>query len=113
MKVLLILTVSCITLALCHGSCFHTAPELVLKDGVVVNPGSCIDPYDMSKHALGSEWNTAECKSCRCNSNGMLQCCSRYGGTAVVEGCKALADPETCTFKFYKADDLSTPCPGF
>ncbi|XP_060107828.1 small serum protein 5-like [Heteronotia binoei] len=112
MKVLLILTVSCITLTLCHGACFLRTPELVMQDGKFVDPNGCIDPYDKSKHNLESEWNTANCQRCECNSKGELQCCSRYGGIAVAEGCKAVADPDTCTYKFYKADDPSTPCPG-
>nr|XP_056716060.1 small serum protein 5-like [Euleptes europaea] len=110
-KALLILTVLCITLTLCHGSCFWDEPQAVIKDGKVLDPDSCTDPYDGSKHALGSAWNTAKCFGCSCSSKGVLHCCTRYGGPAVMEGCKGVVDLETCTYKFYKVDDPSTPCP--
>ncbi|XP_048369010.1 small serum protein 5-like isoform X1 [Sphaerodactylus townsendi] len=112
-KVFLILTISYITLAMCHGACFQSAPELAIKDGQLVKPDSCVDPQDESKHALGSSWNSTNCMGCNCNDEGEVQCCSRYGGLAVVEGCKGVVDPETCEYKFYKADDPSAPCPGF
>ncbi|XP_077161829.1 small serum protein 5-like [Paroedura picta] len=111
MKVLMILTISCITLALCHGACFVQKPEVDLT-GNLVDPGNCTDLYDNSKHPFGSEWNTAKCQSCSCNNNGEMTCCDRYGGIAVVEGCEAVVDPETCTYKFYKTGDPSVPCPG-
>ncbi|XP_054854518.1 small serum protein 5-like [Eublepharis macularius] len=113
MKVLPILTVLCITLALCHGACLVAPPQLTIKDGKIVDPDGCVDPFDGSKHPFQSEWNTENCHICYCDSKGEVQCCSRYGSIAVAEGCKAVVDPETCTYKFYKADDPSTPCPGF
>ncbi|XP_034974746.2 small serum protein 2-like [Zootoca vivipara] len=80
-----------------------------LSLGQLVVPTKCTDPYDGSKHPLGSKWNTAECMECTCSRSGM-ECCTRYGGTAEVEGCKAVVNPKTCKYEFYKLDDPSKPC---
>ncbi|XP_077161979.1 small serum protein 5-like [Paroedura picta] len=111
MKVLLTVAISCITLSLCHGACFVQKPKVEMIKGKLVIVHACIDPYDNSKYAPGSKWNTENCLRCSCNNNGEMTCCDRYGGIAVVEGCEAVADPETCMYKFYKTDDPSVPCP--
>nr|XP_060643360.1 small serum protein 5-like [Anolis sagrei ordinatus] len=72
-------------------------------------PNVCTDLYDGKKHPIGSHWNTAHCKECWCSDDGM-QCCDRFGGIAVMEGCISVVDPETCKYKFYKEDDPSTLC---
>ncbi|XP_060107138.1 small serum protein 2-like isoform X2 [Heteronotia binoei] len=69
----------------------------------------CIDPYNGSKQAFGSKWNTSECMTCSCDHEG-LGCCTRYGGVAFVPGCKATVDKEAHEYKFYKANDPSKPC---
>ncbi|XP_033014924.1 small serum protein 2-like [Lacerta agilis] len=107
MKILLSLTAFSFTLALCQGYCMFSQHEAQIKDGQL--PTECTDPYDGSKHPLGSEWNTAQCMECTCNESGM-ECCARYGGTVNVLGCKAVLNPNTCKYEFYKLDDPSKPC---
>ncbi|XP_048368077.1 uncharacterized protein LOC125441511 [Sphaerodactylus townsendi] len=57
----------------------------------------------------GSRWNSANCLECSCRG-GEMSCCSRYGGTASSPGCKAVVNPETCEYEFYRIDDPSEPC---
>ncbi|XP_034976306.1 small serum protein 5 isoform X3 [Zootoca vivipara] len=109
MKILLSLTALSFTLALCQGYCMRSQHEAEIKDGQQVVPTECTDFNDGSKHPLGSKWNTAGCMECTCSGSGM-ECCSRYGGTAEVEGCKAVVNPKTCKYEFYKLDDPSKPC---
>ncbi|KAJ6653212.1 hypothetical protein lerEdw1_009998, partial [Lerista edwardsae] len=109
-KVLLSLTVLCLTLALVHGSCLYSrhVGELT-EDGKLVMPAGCIDPYDKSLHPFGSTWNTGDCLSCDCEHYGM-NCCIRYHSVGRVPGCTAVLDPETCTYLFYKEDDPTALC---
>ncbi|KAJ7305242.1 hypothetical protein JRQ81_011154 [Phrynocephalus forsythii] len=109
MNTLITLSILCFTLALCHGFCFRERPKLEFKDGKFVIPNTCVDKYDGTEHLVGSAWNTGECMKCECTKGGM-SCCSRYGGIAKVEGCEAVRDPETCTYKFFKNNDPSKPC---
>ncbi|XP_054854069.1 small serum protein 2-like [Eublepharis macularius] len=109
MKVLLPLTVSCITLALCQAACFLTLPTLEIRNGAMVPQDGCIDAYDKKKYPFESEWNTAHCLRCSCRVTGM-ECCTRFGGIADVQGCNGVVDFETCTYKFYSLDNPEEPC---
>ncbi|XP_048369553.1 small serum protein 2-like [Sphaerodactylus townsendi] len=109
MKVLLSLSLLCLTLALCHTYCFTRPAKLEFINGVMMLPRDCIDSYDGSKHSSGSRWNSANCLECSCRG-GEMSCCSRYGGTASSPGCKAVVNPETCEYEFYRIDDPSEPC---
>ncbi|XP_033014916.1 small serum protein 2-like isoform X3 [Lacerta agilis] len=110
MKILLSLTAFSFTLALCQGGyCEYSDHEAEMKDGQPVLPTECTDSYDGSKHPFGSKWNTAECMECTCDESGM-DCCTRYGLIAEVPGCKAVLNPNTCEYEFYKLDDPSKPC---
>ncbi|XP_062995295.1 small serum protein 2-like [Elgaria multicarinata webbii] len=109
MRALFSLAVLCFTLASCHGFCTHDLLKVAFKDGKLVKPDGCVDKTDGSKHPFGSTWNSADCMECECHKSGM-SCCSRYGGIAVVEGCKGVIDKETCKYKFYKIDAPSEPC---
>uniref|UniRef100_A0A670IRI9 Small serum protein 2-like n=1 Tax=Podarcis muralis TaxID=64176 RepID=A0A670IRI9_PODMU len=109
MKILLSLTALSLTLALCQGFCTFSEHKAEIKDGQPVLPTECTDLNDGSKHAFGTQWNTADCMECTCSESGM-QCCSRYGGTVDVPGCKAVVNPNTCKYEFYKLDDPSKPC---
>ncbi|XP_061448675.1 small serum protein 5-like isoform X1 [Rhineura floridana] len=109
MKDLLSLTVLSFSLALCYGFCFRDLHKVKVKNGELLRPNGCTDIYDGSEHPFGSAWNTAECMRCKCKKKGM-ECCARYGGLVEAEGCKAVIDPETCSYKFYKLDDPSTLC---
>ncbi|KAJ6653145.1 hypothetical protein lerEdw1_010107 [Lerista edwardsae] len=111
MKVLLSLTVLCLTLALAQGACFHSLLKAELnEDGKLVMPDGCTDPYDKTMHPFGSAWDTAECMHCDCAKDG-LQCCTRYGGVVSVPGCKAVLDEEACKYVLYKEDDPTALCP--
>ncbi|XP_067326707.1 small serum protein 5-like [Anolis sagrei] len=106
MKLLLILVVLSFSLTLCYAACFLAPFE---TEGKEEKPNVCTDLYDGKKHPIGSHWNTAHCQECWCSDDGM-QCCDRFGGIAVMEGCISVVDPETCKYKFYKEDDPSTLC---
>ncbi|XP_060107768.1 small serum protein 5-like [Heteronotia binoei] len=100
MKVLLVLSVLCITLALCQAACYNVLAKVEIINGVLVPRGSCIDVYDGNRHPSDSEWNTDQCMRCSCHA-GKMTCCSRYGGAVpAAPGCKAVVNPETCQHEF-------------
>ncbi|XP_032084763.1 small serum protein 5-like [Thamnophis elegans] len=109
MRVFFSLIVLCFMLATCQGACFMVMFEPQLINGKVVWPTKCVDPYDRKEHPIGSKWNTDECMRCECLKDGM-SCCHRYGGIAVVEGCKTVVNPVTCKPEFYRNDDPSKRC---
>ncbi|XP_033014920.1 small serum protein 3-like isoform X3 [Lacerta agilis] len=74
MKILLSLIALSFTLALCQGYC-HGVVQY--EDDQPVLFTECTDPYDGSKHPLGSKWNTAECMECTCDERKM-ECCVRW-----------------------------------
>ncbi|XP_053125806.1 uncharacterized protein LOC128333819 [Hemicordylus capensis] len=108
-KVLLNLTVLCITWALCHGFCIRYGHRAEFINGKTVAPTECTDPYDKTKHPFGSTWNTEHCMRCDCSTSGM-GCCSRYGGIVDVPGCTPVRDPDTCTYKFFDSNNPQNPC---
>nr|XP_020649239.1 small serum protein 5-like [Pogona vitticeps] len=107
MKVLLSLMALCITLGLCHGACFLARNTVAFVDGKMMLPDGCTDLYDGTKHPFGDVWNSSRCMRCSCGRTEM-QCCTR--GVEVREGCRSILDMETCSYKFYKIDDPTTPC---
>ncbi|XP_042328641.1 small serum protein 5-like [Sceloporus undulatus] len=109
MKSLLCLTAMCIMLSVCSGFCFRDTLKMKTVDGKSVMPDECIDVFDESRHPIGSVWNSAECMRCSCGTDGM-ECCARYGGTATLQGCRGIVDPETCEHKFFEDDDPTKPC---
>ncbi|XP_053125866.1 small serum protein 5-like [Hemicordylus capensis] len=109
MKVLLNLTVLCITWALCHGFCFYSSLRAEFKNGKFVAATECTDPYDKTKHPFGSTWNTEHCMKCDCSTDN-ISCCSRYGGIVNVQGCNTVRDPDTCTYKFFDSNNPEKPC---
>nr|XP_056716895.1 small serum protein 2-like [Euleptes europaea] len=81
----------------------------MMRNGVLVPQNGCFDPYDGRRHPLGSQWNTDHCMRCDCSGDRM-ECCTRYGGIAHMEGCKGSVNPETCEYEFYRIDNPSEPC---
>nr|BBV14782.1 small serum protein-5g [Ophiophagus hannah] len=109
MKVFFSLVIFSLMLATCQGGCFGVFLKVEIKDGKPVMPNFCLDTYDGRKHLIGSTWNTAHCFSCSCRRNE-LSCCHRYGGIGVVQGCKAVVNPVTCEYEYYRLDDPSQRC---
>ncbi|XP_060539336.1 small serum protein 5-like [Pantherophis guttatus] len=109
MRVFFSLIVLSFMLAKCHGACMSEPFKPQFINGKEVWPTNCVDPFDGKKHPIGSKWNTDDCMSCNCLKDG-LTCCHRYGGIAVIEGCKTVINPETCKHEFYRLDDPSKRC---
>ncbi|XP_060107765.1 small serum protein 2-like [Heteronotia binoei] len=110
MNVLLSLSVLCITLALCQAACFTVPPKVDIRNGVLVTQSRCKDLYNRQNYQSGSEWNTAHCLRCSCHG-GTMECCNRFGGVAhPPPGCKALVNPKTCRYEFYRIKAPSKSC---
>ncbi|XP_026570973.1 beta-microseminoprotein [Pseudonaja textilis] len=109
MRVFFSLIVFSFMLATCQAACFMEAFEPYFMNGKEVWPNKCVDRYDGKEHPIGSKWNTDDCLECECLKVGM-SCCHRYGGIAKVEGCKAVINPKTCKYEFYRLDDPSKRC---
>ncbi|XP_032084841.1 small serum protein 5-like isoform X1 [Thamnophis elegans] len=111
MKVFFSLIIFSLVLASCQGACFSAPFAVEFKNGTVVFSSTCLDRFDGRKHLIGSTWNTAHCFKCECTKFGM-DCCHRYGGRAGRQGCKAVVNPVTCEYEFYRLDDPSQRCGG-
>ncbi|XP_030630751.1 beta-microseminoprotein [Chanos chanos] len=93
----------CALLALVHTVCVH-------KRYV---PGSthCYDDATERWHPIGSKWKSDHCQICSCYDTRM-SCCTTYANPAnFPDDCMKEFDQETCSFKVFKKNNPSIPCP--
>ncbi|XP_007445193.2 small serum protein 5-like, partial [Python bivittatus] len=89
MRVFFSLIIFSFILATCQGACMLDPFKVKFEDGKVVKPNTCVDPFDRTRHLLGSTWNTAHCLRCECHRDGM-SCCTRPAGIEGRAGCKGV-----------------------
>ncbi|XP_032084846.1 small serum protein 5-like isoform X2 [Thamnophis elegans] len=108
MKVFFSLILFSLVLAACHA-CYIVPFELMAKKAENMPPSTCVDVFDGTFHLIGSTWIAEDCYKCECNNNG-LDCCHRYGGIGLIQGCKTVINPVTCEQEHYRIDDPSQRC---
>ncbi|XP_063167266.1 small serum protein 2-like [Candoia aspera] len=109
MRVFFSLMIFSFTLATCERACWFKEHQLEVRDGQEVRPNTCTDPHDNTTHLILSTWNTAYCLRCECRRAGRI-CCERFPDIAEKEGCKSVANTETCEYELYSLDDPSKRC---
>ncbi|KAJ6650739.1 hypothetical protein lerEdw1_004197 [Lerista edwardsae] len=109
MKVLLSLTVLCLSLAFCGGFCLYKQLRVRIRDGQLLEPKGCTDHYDKIFHPFGSVWNSSLCLRCDCQKH-RLRCCTRYTDVGSTLECTPIVNSETCTVNLYEKDDPTMLC---
>nr|XP_016854252.1 PREDICTED: small serum protein 2-like [Anolis carolinensis] len=80
-----------------------------MKNGKLVAPEGCVDPYNGEKHELGEAWNTIDCLKCECGKEE-VECCLRYPAVTSFPGCAVTLDSEKCSYLVHEIGDPSKPC---
>ncbi|ETE60626.1 hypothetical protein L345_13630, partial [Ophiophagus hannah] len=130
-KVFFSLVIFSLMLATCQGGCFGVFLKVEIKDGkpmmgesislaplgtqlIVLDAAvvemNCRAATDAIKTEMPSETLTDNNSSFFLFLHLPFYFLQRYGGIGVVQGCKAVVNPVTCEYEYYRLDDPSQRC---
>ncbi|XP_056386400.1 small serum protein 2-like [Hyla sarda] len=92
--------------SVCNGACVDREPKL---SSLGEKPDGCMDG-DI-KRDLDSTWLKEGCMECTCDSNGLINCCSRTLEPILEDkACEAILNQTTCTYSIKRKDNSPEPC---